>query len=92
MAIRKPVQLPLSVQRERKERIQEQLQFIPPSLRSRYKKVMSSGSKAMASRLRCIECSGWNVAEVRKCKAYTCPLWYAVVAPLVSKDFKRKKS
>lgn len=28
-----------------------------------------------AIRLRCIDCCGGQVAEVRKCTAFSCPLW-----------------
>lgn len=31
--------------------------------------------RAKAIRLKCIDCSGGNTAEVRKCPAENCPLW-----------------
>ena len=32
-------------------------------------------SRSKAIRLKCIDCSGGNMAEVRKCPATGCPLW-----------------
>lgn len=31
--------------------------------------------RSKAIRLKCIDCSGGNMAEVRKCPATNCPLW-----------------
>lgn len=34
------------------------------------------GNNAMkAIRAKCVDCSGGNTAEVRKCEVYDCPLW-----------------
>lgn len=32
-------------------------------------------SPIKAIRAKCVDCSGGNAAEVRKCPAYGCPLW-----------------
>lgn len=32
-------------------------------------------SRSKAIRMKCIDCSGGNMAEVRKCAVTTCPLW-----------------
>lgn len=32
-------------------------------------------SRSKAIRMKCIDCSGGNMAEVRKCPATNCPLW-----------------
>jgi len=32
-------------------------------------------SRSKAIRLKCIDCCGGNMAEVRKCPATSCPLW-----------------
>ena len=36
---------------------------------------MERVSRSKAIRLKCIDCSGGNMAEVRKCPAEKCPLW-----------------
>ncbi len=36
---------------------------------------MERVSRSKAIRLKCIDCSGGNMAEVRKCPATNCPLW-----------------
>ena len=36
---------------------------------------MERVSRSKAIRLKCIDCSGGNMAEVRKCPAEHCPLW-----------------
>lgn len=32
-------------------------------------------SRSKAIRLKCVDCCGGNMAEVRKCPATNCPLW-----------------
>lgn len=32
-------------------------------------------NRSKAIRLKCLDCSGDNMAEVRKCPATNCPLW-----------------
>lgn len=32
-------------------------------------------SKALALKAKCLDCSGWQVAEIRDCPSVTCPLW-----------------
>lgn len=32
-------------------------------------------SKALAVKAKCLDCSGWQVAEIRDCTNVTCPLW-----------------
>lgn len=36
---------------------------------------MERVSRSKAIRLKCIDCCGGNMAEVRKCPAENCPLW-----------------
>lgn len=36
---------------------------------------MERVSRSKAIRLKCIDCSGGNMAEVRKCPITICPLW-----------------
>lgn len=36
---------------------------------------MERVSRSKAIRLKCIDCCGGNMAEVRKCPAEHCPLW-----------------
>ena len=36
---------------------------------------MERVSRSKAIRLKCIDCCGGNMAEVRKCPATNCPLW-----------------
>ena len=36
---------------------------------------MERVSRSKAIRLKCIDCCGGNMAEVRKCPAEKCPLW-----------------
>lgn len=47
---------------------------VPPNYSHILEKV-KSGSRAAANHLKCLECSGYQSAEIRKCTVIGCPLW-----------------
>ena len=51
-------------------------------------------SRSKAIRLKCLDCSGDNMAEVRKCPATHCPLWRFRMGKEENDELKpvRKKS
>ena len=54
-------------------------------------------SRTKAIRMKCLDCSGDNMAEVRKCPATNCPLWRYRMGREENDEFKpvrekRKKS
>lgn len=47
-----------------------------PSKKALFQRVLGGGtSRREAIKAKCIECCCLNVAEVRNCTAYRCPLW-----------------
>ena len=48
----------------------------PASLRKQYVESLNGESgKARALKVKCLECSGWDREEVKKCTVKSCPLW-----------------
>lgn len=35
----------------------------------------SDGARKDAIKLKCLECSGGEIAEVKRCEVFACPLW-----------------
>lgn len=50
-------------------------------------------SRSKAIRMKCVDCCGGNMAEVRKCPATHCPLWRYRMGKEENDEFKpvRKK-
>lgn len=44
-----------------------------------------------AIRAHCVDCSGWQLAEVRKCTVYRCPLWPWRMGKLDRTDYATKE-
>lgn len=59
----------------REEQIAAQRKHIPDNCLKIYDKAMLGKSLRAAINARCIDCCGWNKAEVHKCPAMSCPLW-----------------
>jgi len=57
------------------ERIQKRIDDMPESCRGIYQKAMKGKSKAAGVKAFCLECMGWNRAEVKRCDTVTCPLF-----------------
>ena len=48
---------------------------IPEKYRVMFEKAATGRSRRAAIRLQCLECCGWQSAEVRRCHIKDCPLW-----------------
>lgn len=48
---------------------------IPPKYRGGYVEAVTSNRRQLAIRAFCLECVGWNAAEVRRCTGRACPLF-----------------
>ena len=48
---------------------------VPSATRSRYVSAWAGRSRKAAIRMHCLECVGWNAAEVRRCTSPTCALY-----------------
>lgn len=53
---------------------------------------MERVSRSKAIRLKCIDCCGGNMAEVRKCDITTCPLWRYRMGKEENDELKPKKN
>ncbi len=50
---------------------------MPPSHRNSYRQAVSGeASPREAIKAHCLECMGWNRAEVAQCTGRACPLWF----------------
>ena len=49
---------------------------VPEKYRGLYEKAMSRKSFKAAIRCHCLMCCGWQINEVKRCSAPTCPLFY----------------
>ena len=55
--------------------IKKRLSEMPESCQNNYRRAMSGKSKAAGIKAFCLECMGWDRAEVRRCETKTCPLF-----------------
>lgn len=67
---------PISKQEIKKERL-EYLKSLPFHGRfdARYKKAWAKKGRTPAVRMKCIDCMGFQLAEVDRCTIVTCPLY-----------------
>ncbi len=68
----------------RDKQIANQRKHIPENSLKAYDKAMNGKSLRACINARCIDCCGWNKAEVHKCPAMSCPLWHV-------RPYQRKK-
>ena len=59
----------------REEQIQQRLDQIPISCRGMYKKAVKKKSMRAALNSFCLECVGYQRAEITVCTDKACPLW-----------------
>lgn len=59
----------------RKPLVTKRLAQMPPTCRNTYLKSLSGQSPAAGIKAFCMECVGWDRAEVAACTALACPLW-----------------
>ncbi|MCP4612102.1 MAG: hypothetical protein GY845_25675 [Planctomycetes bacterium] len=56
--------------------IEDYVACAPALHQNQYRQTLTSKkSKAKAVRMKCLECSGWYMDEVARCRVYECPLW-----------------
>lgn len=48
---------------------------VPKQYQALYKRAMSGKSRKAAMKIQCIECCGWQIAEVFVCADSGCSLW-----------------
>ena len=61
---------------QREEMVVRKARRIPQRYRAIYRAGTSGKSRKKAIRSFCLECCGWNSAEVRICTALDCPLYH----------------
>jgi hypothetical protein len=59
----------------RQEQINKRLNNIPKIYRQIYKEAVEGLSRKAAIHAFCLECTGWQKEEVRKCTSPDCPLY-----------------
>ena len=59
----------------REEQIQQRLDQMPMSCRGTYKKAVAKKSMRAALNSFCLECVGYQRAEITACTDPACPLW-----------------
>lgn len=62
-------------QDERSTQIEKRMSRTPDMYRDKYEAATSGKSRKCAIRTFCLECVGWNRAEVSRCSDLGCPLW-----------------
>jgi len=60
---------------EQKERIERWLRNMPKRFHKTYRKAMEGNSLRAAVNAKCQGCMNWQIKEVHRCEAVTCPLW-----------------
>ena len=58
-----------------KDAVLGKLEGVPVSCRRAYLLAVTGRSRSKASRIHCLECAGWNRAEVALCESVACALW-----------------
>jgi hypothetical protein len=48
---------------------------VPTRYKAVHERALSGSSRKAAVRCMCLECMGWNEAEVHRCTDRWCPLW-----------------
>jgi hypothetical protein len=59
----------------RQAKVRETLAEMPHIHRKAYLQAVLRRSRAAAMKAFCLECTGWQKGEVRRCTALDCPLW-----------------
>ena len=53
----------------------QKLEAMPASCRRGYLLALTGKSRTRGMNIHCLECAGWNRAEVARCESVACPLW-----------------
>jgi hypothetical protein len=61
--------------RSREQEIAERLRQMPPKYRETYRRAVEGKSLRACINSQCLECCGWQSAEVAVCTDLGCPLW-----------------
>ena len=56
------------------DKIQKRINDIPEIYQNHYKKAMNGRNRTAAVKAFCLECMGWQRAEVKRCDSAACPL------------------
>lgn len=65
----------IDLDEKRRAAIAKRRADMPRSYRATYDKAVSGKSLRAAVNAQCLECVGWQRAEVRLCTCFACPLW-----------------
>jgi len=59
----------------RRPLVERRLSQMPKHCRNTYLRALGGRSRKSAIKAFCLECTGWQRAEVARCTALACPLW-----------------
>jgi hypothetical protein len=59
----------------REQQAAERLRQMPPKYRATYRRAVAGKSLRACVNAQCLECCGWERAEVADCTDLGCPLW-----------------
>jgi len=59
----------------REEQVAERLREMPSKYRATYRRAVEGRSLRASINAQCLECMGWQSAEVTACTDLGCPLW-----------------
>jgi len=68
----------LGIETKNKELSQSQQDFVsntPERFRERYKKALLTRQRKPSVDMKCLDCSNFQVSEIKNCPVDTCPLW-----------------
>lgn len=59
----------------RQPEVSKKLSQIPKAYKMGYLRAILGGPRSAAIKAFCLECQGWEKAEIKNCSARACPLW-----------------